>query len=106
MTNIEEKTVREYLKDLNFNIISVGLKYWIMAIDIYFNNMASDTRRNMRVIYEEIAARYNTTPSRVERALRHSRVPSTETIREKYKYYGKMSNMAVLELLVNYKKEI
>ena len=105
ITKVAETNLKEMLKDLNFNIVSIGFKYWIVAIGIYLTTQ-SHTKRNMRVIYESIAELYNTTPSRVERALRHAREPATKTLQEKYNYYGKMSNQAVLELLCNFRKEI
>lgn len=104
MTKQAETNLKEMLKSLNFNIVSIGFKYWIMAIEIYVTTMA-ESKRNMRVIYDTIAIEYNTTGSRVERALRHARETATKTIQKEYNYYGKMSNQAVLELLCNFRKE-
>ena len=104
MRNADVNNIKEFLKYLNFNIVSIGFKYWVTAIQIYFSRNSYNLTR-MCVLYEEIAEKYNTTASRVERALRHSRDTATETIRKKYNYYGKLSNQHVLELICNFKIE-
>lgn len=94
-------TQYQLLLKLNFNVNSKGLEYWIKAIEIYKKNKYKSTF-NMMILYEVVGSYFNTTGSRVERALRHSRLNATKNIQTYYKYNGKITNKTVLELMSPY----
>ena len=59
----------------------------------------------MQYLYNEIANYYGSTATRVERALRTTSNKAKEQIKNKYGYYGKITNKTILELLTNYNLE-
>lgn len=90
---------KDYLKELGFNISSMGFNYWILAVDLYERNSNQFGIIKIENIYNEIAEIYHTTRNRVERAMRTARETATERIQEKYNYYLKLTNKSVLILL-------
>ena len=102
---------REFYKDIKNNLIKLGFKvdtkgfrYWIEAIKIY----KQDGWRygfTMQYLYNEIANYYSTTSTRVERALRTTSSKAKEQIKNKYGYFGKITNKTILELFTNYNLE-
>jgi len=95
----EMKETTEYLKELGFNISSVGFNYWVLAVDLYNRNFEYGIV-NMTNIYEEIAEIYHTTKLRVERAMRTARNTANENISKEFNYNGKITNLSCLKLLV------
>ena len=93
--------IQNQLLQLDFNISSIGFKYWIKAIDIY----KKDSWRygfTMEYLYNVIAGTFQTTRNRVERAMRTASQTAKKTIAKEYKYNGKLSTKAILELISNY----
>lgn len=96
--------IQNQLLHLDFNISSIGFKYWIKAIDIY----KKDSWRygfTMEYLYNVIADTFQTTRNRVERAMRTASQTAKKTIAKEYKYNGKLSTKAILELLSHYNIE-
>lgn len=96
--------IQNQLLHLDFNISSIGFKYWIKAIDVY----KKDGWRygfTMEYLYNVIANSFQTTRNRVERAMRTASQTAKKTIAKEYKYNGKLSTKAILELLSNYNIE-
>ena len=90
---------KDYLKELGFNITSIGFNYWILAIDLYERNSNQFGIINMGNIYNEIAEIYHTTKRREERCMRTARLTATENIINEFNYNGKITNMSCLKLL-------
>ena len=93
--------IQNQLLHLNFNISSIGFKYWIKAIDIY----KQDSWRygfTMEYLYNIIADTFKTTRNRVERAKRTASRTAKNTIANEYKYNGKLSTKTILELISNF----
>ena len=93
--------IRKYLLNLDFNINSIGFEYWILATIKY-----GKKKMSMMTLYKEISEVTNTTPSRVERAMRHSSINAKEKIKELYNYNGKISNLTILNLLTKFPMEV
>lgn len=94
---IQVNTTQKLLLELQFNVSSMGFRYWIKAIRIY----KQDGWRygfTMQYLYNEIANYYGSTATRVERAMRTARATATEQIQKQYNY-NKLTNKTVLELL-------
>lgn len=96
----EMKETTDYLKELGFNISSVGFNYWVLAVDLYNRNCEEYGIVNISNIYEEVAEIYHTTKARVERAMRTARRTATENIVKEFNYNGKITNLSCLKLLV------
>lgn len=85
---------------LGFKVNTIGFRYWIEAIKIY----KQDGWRygfTMQYLYNEIAKYYGSTPIRVERDLRTTSNNAKEKIKNKYGYFGKITNKTILELFTN-----
>ena len=98
------KDIKNNLIKLGFKVDTVGFRYWIEAIKIY----KQDSWRygfTMQYLYNEIANYYGSTATRVERALRTTSNNAKENIKNKYGYYGKITNKTILELFTNYNLE-
>lgn len=95
----EMKETTDYLKELGFNISSIGFNYWVLAVDLYNRNCEQYGIVNMTNIYEEIAEIYHITKTRVERAMRTARFTATENIVKEFNYNGKITNLSCLKLL-------
>lgn len=96
----EMKETTDYLKELCFNINSIGFNYWVLAVDLYNRNCEEYGIVNISNIYEEVAEIYHTTKARVERAMRTARRTATENIVKEFNYNGKITNLSCLKLLV------
>lgn len=95
---MQVNTIRKLLLELQFNVSSIGFRYWIKAIRVY----KQDGWRygfTMQYLYNEIANYFGSTATRVERAMRTARATATEQIQKQYNYYNKLTNKTVLELL-------
>ena len=88
--------IKQELLELNFNVDSIGIIYWIEAITIIKNNPLI---WDMGDIYEKVARKYNTTKSRAERGMRNAISKAKENIQNKYGYYGKIKNQTFLDLI-------
>lgn len=96
--------IKDMLLSLSFNLNSIGFKYWIEAIKIY-KEEGWYYDFTMKYLYNKVAKYYNSTPARVERALRTSSSNAKEQIKNKYGYFGKITNKTILELFTNYNLE-
>lgn len=92
--DIEE--IKKELLELNFNVDSLGIVYWIDSIRIIKENPLI---WDMIDIYEKIAIKRKSTPTRVERCMRHAIKNAKENIKNKYGYYGKIKNQTYLDLI-------
>ena len=86
------------LLDLKFNVNTIGFEYWKIAIKMQGKRSTSYQYSTMG-LYKDIAEMYNTTYTRVERAMRYAIAPARENIAFKYKYYRKLTLKAVIRLL-------
>lgn len=98
------KDIKNNLIKLGFKVDTIGFRYWIEAIKIYkeYGWRCGFTMQNL---YNKIASYYGSTATRVERVLRTTSNHAKENIKNKYGYYGKITNKTILELLKNYNLE-
>jgi len=75
-------TIGNRLLDFGFNPANLGFEYLIEAISIYKTGMP------MGEVYGAVAKKFNTTPTRAERCMRHSR--------EKTEAYKNMDNREMI----------
>ena len=83
------------LDELQIKVSLLGYKYWITAVELYLENKTI----KMMKLCREIAKKYNTTGSRVERALRHAIEDKEETIQRYFNVSYDIDNSAFLALL-------
>lgn len=85
-----EKIVYECLKELGASPILKGYHYASCAIQGILSGKFDITNKQMMYIYNEIAKEFNTTASRVERAIRHmiEVMFANSPIEAIYKYFG------------------
>lgn len=88
--------IKNELLELNFNVDSIGIVYWIDAIRFAKNHPLV---WDMMDIYEHVAKKHNTTSSKVERGMRTAIKTAKDKIQEKYKYYNKIYNSTYLNLI-------
>ena len=87
MSSIKEIVyIKDTLIELNFNISSIGFKYWIHLIYEY---CIKDRRDYLGTIYKDIASAYNTSSHNVERSLRTAMKTAIPTIRKHYNFKKK-----------------
>lgn len=67
----KEREVAEYLMSLGMPTNVKGFKYYISAITAYMENTGDELMMTID-IYPAVAEKFNTTSSRVERAMRHA----------------------------------
>ena len=92
---MNKRKLEDILDKLQIKINLFGYKYWITAVELYFK----DNTVGMWKICKEIAKKYNTTPSRVDRALRHARERKEEIIQRYFNVNYDIDNSAFLALL-------
>lgn len=90
--------INKMLLQLQFNVTSIGFYYWITAIQRYRKNYYK-YNNTIEKVYNDVAQIYNTTRTRVERAMRTAKATATEQIQKQFNYYNKLTNKTVLELL-------
>lgn len=92
--------IERSLIELGFKVSSIGFKYWVVAIIGYRRNKYkhNDT---IETIYKDVADKFGTTRSRVERAMRTSRATADNGIREYFNYNMRLTNKTVLSLLTS-----
>lgn len=95
---MQVNTIPKQLLKLQFNISSIGFNYWVSSIMLYRKNYYK-YNNTMEQVYHDVAEIYNTTRTRVERAMRTARSTATEQIQKQFNYYNKLTNKTVLELL-------
>lgn len=88
--------IKRELIELNFNIDSVGIIYWIKAIRLIQQN---PNILNIMEIYKTIGQRYNKSSNAVERAMRVSISTARKNIQEKYNYNREIKNHTFLNLI-------
>lgn len=88
--------IKQELLELNFNVDSIGIIYWVEAIKLIKNNPLV---WDMIDVYEYIAKIYNSTITRVERGMRTAIAPARANIQKKYGYYAKIKNQTFLDLI-------
>lgn len=92
---MDKRKLENLLDELQIKINLLGHKYWITAVEIYLK----DNSIKMAKLCREIAKKYNTTGSRVERALRNTREYGEETIQTYFNVSYKIDNSTLLALL-------
>lgn len=90
--------INKLLLELQFNVSSIGFHYWATAIKQYRKNYYN----TIEEVYYDVAKIYNTTSTRVEKAMRTAKATATEQIQKQFNYYNKLTNKTVLELLTRY----
>ena len=93
-------TLTKILLKLKFNVTSIGFKYWESAIINYRYNYFK-YNNTIEQVYQDVAKEYNTTRTRVERAMRTARQTATEEIQKEFNYNMRLTNKTVLELLTH-----
>lgn len=68
-----EKLAKQILRDMGIKLHCLGFEYWTKAILITIKiEINSKTKLRMMEIYDLIAKQFNTTSSKVERAMRYA----------------------------------
>ena len=67
-----EKSIRNLLKELGISSNLKGYKYVVDAINMYIDNEGSFDAGITKSVYPELAKKYHSTPSRIERNIRHT----------------------------------
>lgn len=88
--------MKELLLELGFNMNSIVSLYWLDALN-FANNYQG--KYKMMNIYKDIANKYNTTVSSVERSMRYAVKPAEMNIQQKYNYNNKINNMTFINLV-------
>lgn len=96
---MQVNTISKILLKLQFNVSSIGFNYWATAIMLYRKNYYK-YNNTIEQVYYDVARIYNTTRTRVERAMRTAKATAIEQIQKQYNYYNKLTNKTVLELLI------
>jgi len=100
---LESKT-KKILNDLNIQINLKGYRYWIESVKyIILNNKTKYLM--IKEIYIDVSRKMNTTPSRFERALRHSIENRKVQIQEYFGINYSIKNSSFIALLVDKVKE-
>ena len=97
---MEYYEINKMLLQLQFNLNSIGFRYWITAININ-QNTNNYLKNSIENVYQQVAKIHNTTRTRVERAMRTAKSTATEEIQKQFNYYNKLTNKTVLELLTH-----
>lgn len=95
---MQVSTISNLLLKLQFNVRSIGFKYWITAIKQYSENYYK-YNNTIEQVYHDVAKIHKTTRTRVERVMRTAKATATEQIQKQFNYYNKLTNKTVLELL-------
>lgn len=92
---MDERKLENILDELGIPLNLLGCKYWITATKLKLE----DANIQIGQVYRIVAKRHETTPTRAERALRHSFENKKDFIR---KYFGvncNINNSMLLALL-------
>lgn len=90
------KDIKQELLELNFNVDSIGIVYWIEAIKFVKSHPLN---WDMMDLYESIAIMYDTSISKVERNMRFAIAPAKKNIQKKYGYNNQIKNQTFLDLI-------
>ena len=88
--------IKNMLLELGFNVNSIGIIYWVEAINYVLRN---PLWWDIMDIYDFIAQKYKISISQVERNLRTAIEPAKKNIQDKYKYYKPVKNCTFLNLI-------
>lgn len=92
---MEKRQIEDLLDELKMKPNFLGYHFWITAIEIY----AEHKTKGMCGTYEEVAKKYNTTKSRVDRNLRHTYEDKKEMIQKYFNVSYKIDNSTLLALM-------
>lgn len=95
---MQVSSIPKRLLKLQFNVSSIGFRYWVTAIMQYRKNYFK-YNNTIEQVYHDVAKIHNTTRTRVERAMRTAKKTAIEEIKKQYNYDFKLTNKVVLELL-------
>lgn len=96
MNEEEKRKIEDLLDKLEISIGTKGYKYWVMAIEMYFEN----ENLSMGDIYKKIARTYKTSWVSAEKAMRHSLEGLEEKIQSYFGVTYKIVNTTFLYLAV------
>lgn len=92
--------IEKGLLELGFNVSSIGFKYWVVAI-IGYRRHKYKYDNTIESIYNDIALKFGTTRTRVERDMRTARATASNNIKEYFNYNMRITNKSVLSLLTS-----
>lgn len=98
-----EKVTKEILNEIGIKINLKGYRYWTEAV-VQTIHKNQDEYKLVRGLYEDLAKHFNSTASRIERALRHAFI-SNGKANEYFSVDYKITNSAFLMLLQEKVKE-
>lgn len=88
--------IKKELLALGFDVDRIGIIYWVDAIKYVRANYLDWKMCN---IYRELAKKYNSTITSVERNMHNTLKPATENIQKKYGYHQPIKNQTFLNLI-------
>lgn len=98
-----EKAIANILDEIGIKINCSGYKYWIEAVKLKLRNK-NISIGTLRLI---IANKYKTSPSCIERALRHTYEHIKRNIQEYFKFKYSVTQSIILEAIIrNVKYEL
>lgn len=92
---MDKRKLENILNELNIAVDNLGYTYLLTAVELYLNSRTG----NLTEIYEEIARRYKTRYSRVERAIRHEIGKNENKIKQFFNVDYDITNRRLLALL-------
>lgn len=92
---MKKRKIEDLLDELKIKPNFLGYHFWITALEI----STEQTTKGISEIYEEIARKYNTTKSKVERNLRHTYEDKKEMIQKYFNVSYKINNSTLLALM-------
>lgn len=93
---MDKRIIEDLLDELNIPANNLSYKYWIMAVEIKLGHR-EETMGNICI---DVARKYRTTPSSVERALRYAHAWNRDRIKSYFKIDYRITNKRFLALLV------
>lgn len=93
-----ENIAKQLLKDIGIKLHLLGFEYWIEALIITID-IEKNNREKLRMVelYYMVARKFKTTPSKVERAMRHAY--SNIDVNQYFNVTYRINNTALLFLL-------
>lgn len=92
---MEKRKIEDLLDKLNMPIDNLGYRYVISALEIYIQ----DINTKITLVYSQVAKKYNSTSSRVERAIRHLVECAEKNIKQYFKVDYEITNRRFIALL-------
>lgn len=93
---MNKRIIEDLLDELNILANNSGYKYWITAVGIKMKHR-EETIGNLCI---DIAKKYGSTPSCVERAMRYAHTINRDRIKDYFKINYKITNTRFLALLI------